>query len=345
MRLRRSVAAMGARDHPVGAEDQETTAESAEMAADAAASSGLPEERRDPLPRATSSDRLLWAGAAIAVIAHLAPFLYLGEPDPMGDGVLTEAIAVELVDKAVLEGKDQTPASAPVAASPPPQPAPQTQSPPGPPQKPQQAVPPSPPPAPPVAAKPAPELPKAEAMPPPKTLPAFAGEDAAARPKGQVDRKDAKRTEDTKAAEPKQAAKPDETEAKPRAPQPQRPPPQKAVPPQAPPQAQPSVKAAPARDPSLPALAKSGEVSQLAKQVVAALAKAKPSAPGVKGSVTVTVVVAFGGGVRTAKVTGSSGREDLDKLALDAAKKAKLPPPPPDVTTDDLFYDVEYKFE
>jgi TonB family protein len=95
----------------------------------------------------------------------------------------------------------------------------------------------------------------------------------------------------------------------------------------------------------MPALAKSGEVSKFAKQVVAALAKAKPNAPGVKGSVTVTVVVAFGGGVRTAKVTGSSGREDLDKLALEAAKKAKLPPPPQDVTTDDLFYDVEYKFE
>ena len=342
---------MWSRDEPVGAEDQEKAAESAETAADAAASPHLPEERREPLPRSTSSDRLLWAGAAIAVIAHLAPFLYLGEPDPLGEGVLTEAIAVELVDKAVLEGKDQTPASAPLAASPPPQPAPQKQAPPGPPQKPQQAIPPSPPPpAPPVAAKPATEPPKPEATPPPKTLPAFEGEDAAVQPKGQADRKDAKRAEDAKEADPKpadpkQAEKPDETEAKPRSPQPQRPPPQKAVPPQAPPQSQPSAKAAPPRDASMPALAKSGEVSQFAKQVVAALAKAKPNAPGVKGSVTVTVVVAFGGGVRTAKVTGSSGRDDLDKLALEAAKKAKLPPPPPDVTTDDLFYDVEYKFE
>ncbi len=56
-------------------------------------------------------------------------------------------------------------------------------------------------------------------------------------------------------------------------------------------------------------------------------------------------VVAFGGGVRVAKVTASSGREDLDKLALDAAKKAPLPAPPPDVATDDLFYDVEYDFK
>ena len=340
---------MWSRDEPVGAEDQEKAAESAETPADAAASSHLPEERREPLPRSTSSDRLLWAGAAIAVIAHLAPFLYLGDPDPLGEGVLTEAIAVELVDKAVLEGRDQTPASAPVAASPPPQPAPQKQAPPGPPRKPQQAIPPSPPPAPPVAAKPAAEPPKPEATPPPKTLPAFEGEDAAALSKGNADRKEAKRAEEMKPEprreDPKQAAKPDETEAKPRSPQPQRPPPQKAVPPTAPPQSQPSAKAAPPRDASMPALAKSGEVSLFAKQVVAALAKAKPNAPGVKGSVTVTVVVAFGGGVRTAKVTGSSGREDLDKLALEAAKKANLPPPPPDVTTDDLFYDVEYKFE
>ncbi len=342
---------MWSRDEPVGAEDQEKAAQSAETAADAAASTHLPEERREPLPRSTSSDRLLWAGAAIAVIAHLAPFLYLGDPDPLGEGVLTEAIAVELVDKAVLEGRDQTPASAPVAASPPPQPAPQKQAPPGPPQKPQQAVPPSPPPAPAVAAKPAAEPPKPEATPPPKTLPAFEGEDAAAhaegagrrgrRPSGRRTRRKPipKETIPSRRRSPtrrrRSHARHNRNGRRRKRPCRHRHRRSRSR----------SAKAAPPRDASLPALAKSGEVSQFAKQVVAALAKAKPNAPGVKGSVTVTVVVAFGGGVRTAKVTGSSGREDLDKLALEAAKKAKLPPPPPDVTTDDLFYDVEYKFE
>lgn len=323
-------------------DDQQTAGNAAEADAVTAAAPGLGDELRQPLPRPVASDRILWTGAGVAVLAHLLPFVYLGQPDPLGEGALTEAIAVEFIDKATFEGKDQTPPSQPAAAASPP--SPPAQTPPWPPQKPQQAVPPSPPPAPAVAAHPAPEAPKPEAT-PPESLPAFEGEDPAALPKAKVPQKEPKKTEVApKPTEPKQAAKPVETQAKPRPPQPQRPPPQKAVAPQAP-AAPPSAKAAAPRDASAPALAKSGEVSKFAKQVVAALAKAKPSAPGIKGNVTVTVVVAFGGGVRTAKVTGSSGREDLDKLALEAAKKAKLPPPPADVTTDDLFYDVEYQFK
>lgn len=331
----------------MGENDLESTAEAVADVTGDAPSAELVDDRREPLPRAASSDRLLWIGAGAALLAHLLPFVYLGQPDPLGEGVLTEAIAVELVDKAVLEGKDQTPPSRPAAASPPPQPSPPAQAPPGAPQRPQQAVPPSPPPAPAVAAQPAPkaEEPPKPAAKPPKTLPAFEGEDPAAPPKAKTERPETKPPEETlKQVDRTQPAKPEQTQAKPRPPQPQRPPPQRSVAPQAP-AAQPSAKAAPPRDASTPALAKSGQVSKFAKEVVAALAKAKPSAAGIKGSVTVTVVVAFGGGVRTAKVTGSSGREDLDKLALDAAKTAKLPSPPADVTTDDLFYDVEYKFE
>ena len=325
-------------------EDIVAPADAAPAQAAQASAPGLENDVREPLPRAVASDRLLWTGAVIAVLAHILPFVYLGQPKPLGDDVLTEAIAVELVDKAVLEGKDHTPATPPSAASPPPQPAAQP-APPGPPQKPKQAIPPSPPPAPPQAKR-EPEPPKPDAAAAPKpSLPAFEGDGPDAKPQVEPPKTapdEAKRVDPKETAKP--AAKVEPPQKQPRPPQPQRPPPQQAVAPQAPP-AQPSAKAAPARPASMPGLAKSGEVSKFAKEVVAALAKAKPNAPGIKGSVTVTVVVAFGGGVRTAKITGPSGRDDLDKLALEAAKAAKLPPPPPDVTTDDLFYDVEYKFQ
>jgi TonB family protein len=286
--------------------------------------------------RLPDSSRLLWLGALLAAIVHAAPFITFGDPAPLGEGVLTEAIAVELVDRKVLEGKDQTPPAAPSAAAPPPQ-APQS-APPGPKQKAQPAVPPSPPPMPPTPRDRQADEPAA--APPAPALPAFKGDGDAARPEKRRD-KDRETAKDEK----RQAQPPKDAQAQPKQPpQPQRPPPRQAVPERAPPTHQPA-KAAPPRAPSAPAQAKSGEVTQFAKDVVAALAKAKPESRGIKGSVTVTVVVAFEGGVRLAKVTGSSGREDLDALALEAAKQAKLPAPPPDVSTDDLFYDVEYKFE
>lgn len=309
-------------------------------------STELKEEVREPTARRAGTDRMLWIGAGVAVLAHVVPFIYLGEPDPLGEGALTEAIAVELVDKAVLEGKDQTPQAKPAHAGPPPQPAPQAEAPPGPQQPPQRAVPPSPPPSPPQAAvPPPPEQPEAkpEEKPQDKSPAVFEGPAPDVPEAAKAERK----KETPVKAKPVAKQQP---QAKPRPPQPPRPPPQQAATPRAP-AAQPSAKASPPRAASNPALARSGKVTQFAKEVVAALAKVKPDAPivngepGPKGKVTVTVVVNFGGGVRTAKVTGSSGNADLDKLALEAAKKAALPVPPPDVTTDDLFYDVEYDFK
>lgn len=276
------------------------------------------------------SRRRLWIGAGLALAVHLTPFLWFGAPDRLGDDVLTEAIAVDLVKEADLKGQDQTPPSPPATPTAPPPVEQVRPVPPGPPQRPQPAIAPSPSPAPPGAATPEP----AQGAKAPQV---FDGErdDVA---------KAAKRDAAKEATESKSEVKPDiakkaETEAPPA---PRRPPPQKPQTARAPP---PQARAAPSRQASQPAQARSGQVTEFAKQVVAALAKAKPAAPGVTGKVTVTVVVAFGGGVRTARVTGSSDRKDLDTLALEAAKKAKLPPPPADVTTDDLFYDVEYVFQ
>jgi protein TonB len=286
----------------------------------------------EALARVSGSDRLLWTGAGIALVAHLLPFAWWGQPETLGEGVLTEAIAVELVDQASIEGLDQTPAARPAPPAPPPAP-PAQQLPPGPRQKAQQAVPPAPPPAPP---REQPQAEKAEAKPPTPAPPAFDG-DSGPKTETKPEPKEAKKAEPVK-------DKADASEQQPQPPRPKPRPPQQATAPPAPPPQQ-SAKPAPPRAASSPAQAKSGEVTKFAKEVVAALAKAKPNTPGIKGKVTVTVVVAFGGGVRVAKVTGSSGREDLDKLALEAAKKAPLPAPPPDVATDDLFYDVEYDFK
>lgn len=291
-----------------------------------------PDGAGDALPRLPQSDRLLWIGAAVALAAHIIPFLYFARsPDALGDDVLTEAIAVELVDKATLEGRDQTPPSPPSAGAPPSPPPQQRPAEQGPPQKPQAAVPPAPPPSQP--AKKAEESP-AEA----EQLPAFKGD-------GGIERAQ-------KAQEKSENSPDDGDKEKPAPVKPPTPPPRKAVAPRAPAApAQPSAKPSPPRQQSAPALAKSGEVTQFAKDVVAALAKAKPAAPRTKenkaitGKVQVTVVVAPQGGIRVAKVTGSSGNDALDQLALEAARQAAVPSPPPDVTTDDLFYDVEYSFQ
>lgn len=343
---------------------------------DGAVSTPLPDGARDMDLRAmretvstTGSNRLLWVSAALALAAHLAPFAWFGEPKQLGDDVLTEAIAVELVDGATLEGRDQDVRSPPSQGAPEHQQAPPSPpAPPGPPQKARPAVPPSPPPSLPAQGEPPevdePKPPKASSRDEapataaaPSVPPAFPGEAGELPPRDKPEPDPSKAEEPRKpksdASKPKAEMSPPPVAKRvpeaqpipPRPPSPPRPPPQPAAEHRAPPPQPPQAKASPSRAPSAPALARSGEVSQFAKEVVAALAKAKPSAPGITGKVTVTVVVAFGGGVRTARVTGSSGREDLDKLALDAAKKAKLPAPPPDVTTDDLFYDVEYDFK
>ena len=64
-------------------------------------------------------------------------------------------------------------------------------------------------------------------------------------------------------------------------------------------------------------------------KIWSALARHKPKT-GKSGSATVTFAIGPGGGLRSARISGSSGDAQLDRMALATVRNAAPFPPPPD---------------
>jgi periplasmic protein TonB len=91
--------------------------------------------------------------------------------------------------------------------------------------------------------------------------------------------------------------------------------------------------------------ASAGAAQEYARQLSAALSKAKPAGTGVRGTVRIKFVLSPQGLLASAEVLESSGNTRLDFLALEAVRRAIFPVPPPAMTLTELTYDVTYGFD
>jgi TonB family protein len=104
-----------------------------------------------------------------------------------------------------------------------------------------------------------------------------------------------------------------------------------------------SVKQAPRTNAA--AAASPGAVLAYARSVVDALARARPKPDrAVKGTVRVLFAIGENGLVETVSLKQSSGRADLDGLAIAAVRKTRFPPPPPGMSRTARTYEVPYHF-
>lgn len=92
------------------------------------------------------------------------------------------------------------------------------------------------------------------------------------------------------------------------------------------------------------ASASPGEVHEYARKVVAALAEAKPTSAGRRGTVHISFTINLSGALDQARIARSSGARQLDEAALEAIQRAQFPVPPEGMTTTQLTYEVPYHF-
>lgn len=92
------------------------------------------------------------------------------------------------------------------------------------------------------------------------------------------------------------------------------------------------------------ASASPGKVHEYARKVVAALAEAKPTSAGRRGTVHISFTINLSGALDQARIARSSGARQLDEAALEAIQRAQFPVPPEGMTTTQLTYEVPYHF-
>jgi protein TonB len=88
-----------------------------------------------------------------------------------------------------------------------------------------------------------------------------------------------------------------------------------------------------------------GELARYAIAVRLALGRARPAHVGRRGTVIVTFQLSTIGAVETAEIFKTSGRGELDRVALAAVKSAKFPAPPPGSTEQQRTYTVPFEFK
>jgi TonB family protein len=99
------------------------------------------------------------------------------------------------------------------------------------------------------------------------------------------------------------------------------------------------------RSASAAAAASPGAVLAYARSVVAALGKNRPKGGrSGKGTVRVVFAVGDGGAVEDIAVKQSSGRAELDGLAIAAVRQTRFPPPPAGMSRSARTYEVPYHF-
>lgn len=96
---------------------------------------------------------------------------------------------------------------------------------------------------------------------------------------------------------------------------------------------------------SAAAAASPGAVLAYARSVVAALGKSRPKGGRAgKGTVRVVFAIGDGGSVEDISVKQSSGRTELDGLAIAAVRQTRFPPPPAGMSRTARTYEVPYHF-
>jgi len=97
------------------------------------------------------------------------------------------------------------------------------------------------------------------------------------------------------------------------------------------------------RPPSAPAMARAS-AGAYAARVRADIGRHKPKAVGV-GSATVTFAIGESGGLRSVRISRSSGKAQLDQAALASVRSAApFPPPPAGLNPGDLSYAIQIFF-
>jgi protein TonB len=92
------------------------------------------------------------------------------------------------------------------------------------------------------------------------------------------------------------------------------------------------------------AIASAGEVRAYAKQVAAALGRAKPKGAHMHGIVKVSFAVGEDGRLEFVHVRQSSGNPKLDEIAVAAVRRAAFPSPPPHFTHLQRSFELPYQF-
>lgn len=93
------------------------------------------------------------------------------------------------------------------------------------------------------------------------------------------------------------------------------------------------------------AAASPGAMSAYARALASTLAKAPPPATrGLPGHLLIRLVVAEDGSVDAATIAKSSGSIRLDRLAVEAVERVRLPAPPSGMTQQQRTYELPYTF-
>jgi protein TonB len=94
-----------------------------------------------------------------------------------------------------------------------------------------------------------------------------------------------------------------------------------------------------------PAAASPGEISRYAHEVRAALARNKPKGRRLRGTATIMFVISQSGKVAAARVSRTSGNEQLDRIVLKTVESASFPRPPAGMSESQLTYVIPFRFE
>ncbi len=102
----------------------------------------------------------------------------------------------------------------------------------------------------------------------------------------------------------------------------------------------------PARRSEARVSASRGEVSNYSALVRTRIAQKRPTGRGIRGTVIVAFAISTSGGLRYARIDGSSGNTALDRAALAAVRRAApFPDPPLGMSLRQLSYTLPFRFK
>ena len=93
-----------------------------------------------------------------------------------------------------------------------------------------------------------------------------------------------------------------------------------------------------------PGAARLGDASPFVRSVIRTLKQTMPRGLGVKGSVTIQLVVSDVGTVEAIRVVKSSGRPDLDRLVLERVGATRLAVPAKDTPMRERMLQITYDY-
>ena len=93
-----------------------------------------------------------------------------------------------------------------------------------------------------------------------------------------------------------------------------------------------------------PGAARLGEASPFVRSVIRTLKQTMPRGLGVKGSVTIQLVVSDAGTVEAIRIVKSSGRPDLDRLVVERVGATRLVVPSKDTPMRERMLQITYDY-